>query len=890
MKKKLLRVLVIEDSPDDTLLLERELKQGEWEITILRVDTSEKMQEVLSSNTWDVIISDYMIPGFGGMEALKLFNSFNLYIPFILISGKITEEMAVVALQEGAQDFVLKQNFARLLPAIRRGIDHVNILFEKRRALEQLHDSEEKFHSITASAQDAIIMIDDEGKITYWNEAAERIFGYPLQEAIGQSLHTLIAPERYLAAHNIAFSHFKNTGEGPLIGKTLELVALKKDGTEFPVELSLSAVIRDGHWNAIGIIRDITERKEAEILLKKERDFSDYLLETAPVIILILNPQGQIVRFNHYMEKLTGYSLNEVKGEDWFSTFLPESESEKTRKLFLEAINDIQTQGNVNEIRTKDGRQRLIEWYDKTLKDTQDNTIGLLSIGLDVTQRKDSEERMKLFRTLLDNSSDAIEVIEPSSMRFLDINDTGCRILGYTREEMLSMSVFDIDSVFDAESAKALQKQLSKSGSANFETMHRRKDGLIFPVEVSTKLIELDKPYLLSIVRDITERKQSEESLRRANRALKTLSAGNLALVRAENENALLRSVTNIIVEQGSYSLAVVDYADENPQKSITPMAWSGLDDTHYWAKEYSWGESTENQMPVSEVIRSGKTLVCRHITDESGFKLWSDAALARGYLSSIALPLIGGGRTFGALNIYSSETNTFDVEEVRLLEELANDLAYGIITLRARIEHDQQTVFLRQSLEQSIQTIAAIVEARDPYTAGHQRRVGELATAIAQEMGLSEEQIQGIHFAAIIHDLGKIHVPAEILSKPGKLNEIELMLIHTHPQGGYDILKNIQFPWPIADIILQHHEKLDGSGYPKGLKGDQIRLEAKIISVADVVEAMSSHRPYRPGIGIEITLDEIRRGRGSEYDPSVVDACLKLFAEKRFAFSSKAF
>ncbi|MDP1784962.1 MAG: PAS domain S-box protein [Sulfuricurvum sp.] len=762
MKKELLRVLVIEDSEDDTLLLERELKQGEWEITMLRVDTSEKMKEVLSSTTWDVVISDYMIPGFGGMEALKLFNTFHLDIPFILISGKITEEMAVIALQEGAQDFVIKQNFARLLPAIRRGIDHVNILSEKRRALEHLHDSEEKFHSITASAQDAIIMIDDEGKISYWNEAAERIFGYPVREVIGLSLHTLIAPERYLAAHNIAFSHFKNTGEGPLIGKTLELVALKKDGTEFPVELSLSAVMRDGHWNAIGIIRDITERK-------------------------------------------------------------------------------------------------------------------------------DSEERLKLFRTLLDHSSDAIEVMEPSSMRFLDVNDTDCHILGYTREEMLSMSVFDIDPVFDAESAKAIEEQLSKSGSVNFETVHRRKDGSTFPVEVSTKLIELDKPYMLSIVRDITERKQSEETLRRANRALKTLSAGNEALIRAENEDTLLRSVTSIIVEQGSYSLAVVDYAENDPQKSITPMAWSGLKEEHYWAKNLSWADTEQGQLPISKVIRTGKTQICRDIASEDGFNPYKDAARSHGYVSNIALPLSYEGKTFGALSIYSSISEPFDEEEVRLLEELANDLAYGIITLRARIEHDQQTVLLRQSLEQSIQTIAAIVEARDPYTAGHQRRVGELATAIAQEMGLSEEQVQGIHFAAIIHDLGKIHVPAEILSKPGKLNDIEYMLIQTHPQAGYDILKDVKFPWPIADIILQHHEKLDGSGYPKGLKENQIRLEAKIITVADVVEAMSSHRPYRSALGIESAFDEIRRGRGSEYDPSVVDACLKLFAEKRFAFSNES-
>lgn len=152
--------------------------------------------------------------------------------------------------------------------------------------------------------------------------------------------------------------------------------------------------------------------------------------------------------------------------------------------------------------------------------------------------------------------------------------------------------------------------------------------------------------------------------------------------------------------------------------------------------------------------------------------------------------------------------------------------------------------------------------------------------------MQLSEEQVQGIHLAAIIHDLGKIHIPAEILSKPGKLNNIEFMLIKTHPEEGYNILKDVKFPWPIADIILQHHEKLDGSGYPQGLKGDEILLEAKIICVADIVEAMSSHRPYRASLGIEPALEEIRRGRGIWYDASVVDACLKLFHDNRFSFN----
>ena len=267
--------------------------------------------------------------------------------------------------------------------------------------------------------------------------------------------------------------------------------------------------------------------------------------------------------------------------------------------------------------------------------------------------------------------------------------------------------------------------------------------------------------------------------------------------------------------------------------------------------------------MPVSKTIRSGTTQICHDIAGDPAFKPWREDALTRGYLSNIALPLFGGNRTFGGLSIYSSEADAFDEEEVRLLEELANDLAYGIITLRTRTEHEQHATILRQSLEQSIQTIADTVEARDPYTAGHQRRVSELATAIAREMGLPEEQVNGIHLAAIIHDLGKIQIPAEILSKPGKLTDIEFMLIKTHPQAGYDILKDVKFPWPIADIVLQHHERLDGSGYPQGLKGGQILLESRIMTVADVVEAMSSHRPYRSALGIEAALNETQTWPG---------------------------
>jgi len=194
----------------------------------------------------------------------------------------------------------------------------------------------------------------------------------------------------------------------------------------------------------------------------------------------------------------------------------------------------------------------------------------------------------------------------------------------------------------------------------------------------------------------------------------------------------------------------------------------------------------------------------------------------------------------------------------------------------------------LQKSMEGIIQAMATTVETRDPYTAGHQRRVTDLALAIAEEMSLTQDQKNGIKMAGEIHDLGKISIPAEILSKPTQLNKMEFDLIKTHPQIGYGILKDIDFPWPVARIVYQHHERLNGSGYPEGIKEKDILTEARTLTVADVVEAMASHRPYRPGLGIDTALDEISNNKGILYDSAAVDACLYLFKEKQYSLEPK--
>ncbi|MEW6088885.1 MAG: HD domain-containing phosphohydrolase [bacterium] len=206
-------------------------------------------------------------------------------------------------------------------------------------------------------------------------------------------------------------------------------------------------------------------------------------------------------------------------------------------------------------------------------------------------------------------------------------------------------------------------------------------------------------------------------------------------------------------------------------------------------------------------------------------------------------------------------------------------------VTMRKEAEKKVQNTLekLRKAFGGIIQVILTMVEVKDPYTAGHQQRVSNLARAIADELGLDKSHVDAVRVAGLIHDLGKISLPSEILTRPGKLNDIEFQLIQTHSQAGYDILKKIEFPWPIAEIVYQHHERMNGSGYPRGIKGDAIRIEAHILAVADVVEAMSSHRPYRASLGIDIALQEILKNKGILYHRDVVDACLKLFKEKNF-------
>lgn len=254
---------------------------------------------------------------------------------------------------------------------------------------------------------------------------------------------------------------------------------------------------------------------------------------------------------------------------------------------------------------------------------------------------------------------------------------------------------------------------------------------------------------------------------------------------------------------------------------------------------------------------------------------------------------------SMGLLTIVSKEMEAEDALKKHhdRLEALVQERTAALTRLNMKLKQEivereqaqarlqESNLRLQRNLDEIVNAMSRTVEERDPYTAGHQRRTADLAVALAREVGLDANEIRGLQMAGLIHDIGKISIPAGILSKPGKLNAAEMQLIRRHPQVAYDILKPIDFPWPVDRIVLQHHEKLDGSGYPHGLKGEAILREARILCVADVVETIESHRPYRPGLGRNEALEEITRNRGILFDPQVVDACLALFNEGRFQY-----
>ncbi len=340
-------------------------------------------------------------------------------------------------------------------------------------------------------------------------------------------------------------------------------------------------------------------------------------------------------------------------------------------------------------------------------------------------------------------------------------------------------------------------------------------------------------------------------------------------LSQLEAENARLRQELADLTTGEEQLRALVDNARDivfqlSP-KGVIEYVSPNVKGIYGYEPEDLVGQLFERTTPLSEVPKAIKAIK-RALSGETILNLEIGQLNASGAIVIVEIngaPIVKGDRITGVQGVMR------DITARKKAQEAARD----------------GTLRLVKAMEDTLQAMAMIVEMRDPYTAGHQRRVSQLACAIAEEMELSTDRITGLRLAALIHDIGKVRVPAEILTNPRALSEAEMSIIKMHPTLGYDVLKTLNLPWPVAEIVYQHHERMDGSGYPAGLKGPAIVMEARVLAVADVVEAIASHRPYRPARGIGEALEEISRQKGTLYDAEVADGCIRAFRDRLFKF-----
>jgi PAS domain S-box-containing protein len=503
---------------------------------------------------------------------------------------------------------------------------------------------------------------------------------------------------------------------------------------------------------------------------------------------------------------------------------------------------------------------------------------------------RESEER---YRRIVETSLEGIWILN-EERRTIFVNKRIADMLGYTPEEMLGKRIDSFIFEGDLEDY-ALKRDARQRGVAEvFERRFRRKDKTtIWNIVSTSPLFDGQGRFTgsFAMFTDITERKLAEEALRVSEQAARRLA----------NESELIAEIGRIISSTLNIEEVYACFAEKVREAiPFDRIAVNTVNMKNYTRTiRYVTGDMFASY-GIGQVISLVGTGIEQAIQTKSSILINSKspedirrkllAAHQFGAESTMLIPLIFKDEVMGYLAVHSAQIDAYSEDDLRLAERMASQIAGAIANAqlfreRTQAEEKLQNTLdsLRKALSTTIQVMVSTVEARDPYTAGHQIRAADLARTIATEMGLSPEKIEGIRMAGSIHDIGKISIPAEILSKPTKLSEIEFSLIKEHSRKGSEMLKNVESPWPLAEIVHQHHERMDGSGYPRNLKGEEILMEARILTVADVVEAMASHRPYRPGLGIKVALDEIEKNRGIFYDTAVAGACLRLFREKGF-------
>jgi len=724
-------------------------------------------------------------------------------------------------------------------------------------------------------APDAYYLSDLRGTFVDGNLEAERMLGFKREELIGKSFLSagiLEAAQVPKAAALLARNAFgKATGPD-------EFALRRKDGTPVTVEIRTFPTSINGRTLVLGIARDITQRKRYEEEISAwEKRFELVIAASGQVVYDYDLSTGEIA-WSGSLEQVLGYTRKEMGGiEEWAGMIHPEDKAEALR--LLDIAEKLQTTYEVDyRFRHRNGGYRWLHDRGFFLVEKGGQVRRMIGMMQDITERKQAgllQSAVYRISQAADSSAslgdvyrsvhETVAAVMPAGNFYIALYDGA--------DDLISFPYFvDEEDAPPAplKPSKGLTEYVIRTGKPLLcdETTDRELRGR-GEVEVvgAPSAIWLGVPLIMdgrTIGAMVVQHYSDPLAYGDAERRMLEFVSSQVArsIERKRTEEALRESEQRVSHHVEHTPLAVIEW------------------DTEF--RVVQWNPAAEKIFgyPADEVRGRHASFIVPEAYREHVDRVWSGLMSRRGGDRSTNENVTKDGRT-----IFCEWYNTPLIDgcgRVVGVASLAQD-----VTERKRAEEALRKGLdkLRTTLKASIDSLASAIEMRDPYTAGHQERVTRLARAIGEEMGLDEERLEAIEIAGVIHDIGKLYVPAEILSKPTKLTDIEYALIKMHAQAGFTILSKIDFPWPIADIVHQHHEYLNGSGYPQGLHGKDILLESKILCVADVVEAMSSHRPYRPALGIQAALDEISQKRGILYDREVVDACLKLFRDKKFKF-----
>lgn len=699
---------------------------------------------------------------------------------------------------------------------------------------EALLHGEEAFKRLAENLPTLIFRVNEDFRIVYLNPSAERFFGRTAEELQCRTLPESGLPAGFVRQWMESLGEVFRTGAGVRLEVLLDTgVTVRHLQTAMVPEKAELGIVR----SVLAVSTDITDIKRQEGRTQQQRDFLDTLVRYAGEGIAVFDASGRFVVFNPAMEAITGWKLEELQPPAISYSFARKEASEAVAAAILKALEGVESE----EVRLLPCREGVV----KTVMVSSSpiggvSGAGTLVIVRDITEQRCATEALARERAYLDmlfeNAPDGLTVTDRSG-EILRVNRQFLEMFGYTREEALGRRIDDL-VVKDAYAREgvALTRRVTSGQSVRLETERFRKDGTAFPCRVIGIPIRLEggDTHIYVLYHDLTEIRQREAELRLANEVVKSSPV--------------------VLFRWGNEAGSPVDYVSEN---------------VRLWG--YEPGDLASNRRPYAAMIhpedREGTLQEVRDFTEAKRDRFHQEYRI-----------VLGNGTT-----IWVSD-------ETRVVRDPCGEVAFfqGVvmdITEKKRVdlllEENYRT--MRRAWDETIQVLSTTVEMRDPYTAGHQRRVARLAGAIARKLGIPEKSLFAVERASLLHDIGKIEVPSEILSKPGSLSAIEMGIVRQHAEAGWKILKKIELPWPLADIVYQHHELLDGSGYPRGLEGEEICIEARVITVADIVEAMASHRPFRPSRGIGAALEEIDRQKGGTLDEGVVDACIAVFRDGDF-------